>query len=228
MNKYALYAAGTGVVILAVAANAVPAYAQFTSSTSTVRHQQVDDSVISIPLTTHVRGDAGSTKQLESMSVKNGEYKVTVKAMNQRSTREGSDIIVRAGDSNVVVTNVESKAFQEKTASGTLIVKDGKVTVSVKFGKEKGFSGGVEVVLTEVVPEKPEQPEKPEKPETPEKPEKPEEKPAPKPEEPKVEGVTDEKPAELPKTGMGATVATTMAVSGIGYAVHYAYRRLNR
>ncbi len=105
---------------------------------------------ISIPITSHVRGDAGSEHTLATKTVANGEYTVKVVARNQGSIHPNSDIIVRSGTSSVSVLDVERISNSLTNGDGKLTVADGKVVVSLKLGADKVFSGGVDVVLTPV------------------------------------------------------------------------------
>lgn len=166
------------------------------------------DGDIAIPVNTVIWGKPqGSEHKLGSTDVKNGEYKLTVKAINQDSVHPDTDIIVRSSGSELVVKDVERKAFGQETADGTLTVSDGKVDVYVKLGQHKVFSGGVCVVLT-LVPEEP---------------------PVTPPEEPAAEVEPQVLPAVLPAAGPGAMVVAvaTLSTAG-GYVGHYlANRRKN-
>lgn len=210
------------------------------SVSATYNHPKDDDNKvcedvnksIHIPVETVAWGDKGSVKVLETKNVANGEYTVKVKSMNQESVHPDSDIIVRSNGSEVAVYDVESQAFVEEEADGTLKVTDGKVTVSIRFGKDKVFSGGVKVTLTAVCEPEPEdvcpnvdgiQEEVPEGYEVdeqgncivPEEPEDPEE-----PEEPKEEPKVSSKVTKLPSTGAGSVATIFTATSGLGYAAH--------
>lgn len=173
---------------------------------------------ITIPVSTVVWGDKGSEHKLGSANAENGEYKLTVKAINQDSVHPDSDIIVRSNGSELIVKDVERKAFGQDTADGTLTVSDGKVTAYVKLGKDKVFSGGVCVILTQIPQEDPKCtiPGKEEfSPEDEECRENPEE-PTPEVEEPQV------LPEVLPAAGPGAMVVAIATLSTVGgYAGHY-------
>lgn len=207
------------VVAISAVATPVPAYAQETSSTSTVRANQTTGP-IEIPVSTHKKGKAGSEISLLSKEVKNGTYTVKVVSMNQQSVHPNSDIIIRSGDSKVVVTDVESKSFQEKTAEGKLEVTGNKVQVSVKLGKDGAFSGGVKVVLTEVKAAQPEQPKEAEKPEVKPVEAKPEAEQKPETEDTPGKGEGEEVPAELPQTGPAAILSGMVGASALGLGAH--------
>lgn len=185
--------------------------------------------VITIPIDKVVRGDSASENEVGARDIANGEYQVRVVSMNQESVHPDSDIIIRSGDSEVAVRDVESGAFKEGTAEGSLNVTDGKVAVYVKLGADKVFSGGVRVTLEAVeqppkAPEEPEFPVTPEEPVTPEVPETPEEPEAPKPETPVGKGET---PKEIPSTGPAAIVSGVLGASSLAYAIQ-AYIRSRR
>lgn len=193
MVKATVIAAGAAIVFAGVVAPVASVSAQSNAS-ATSSQQQSQPIVISVPHGTVKHGDKDSIHELASKNVVNGEYKVTVKSTNQSSVHPNSDIFVKSNGRTISVADVESKEFVEKTAEGTLYVTDGKVTVSVKLGQDKVFSGGVDIVLTKVVTPKPEEPKK---------------------EEPKAVA-----PAELPKTGTGAMLSAVAGVSALGYSVH--------
>lgn len=207
MNKRTLYAASISIAAMSAVAVTVPAFAQSTSSTSTVRTTETEPKTVTIPVDTVVRGEAGKIYPLEKWDVVNGEYTVTVKAVNQKSEHPNSDIIVRSQKSQLTVEDVENEAFVEKTANGSLIVEDGQVHVYVKLGKDKVFSGGVEVVLTPVVAPAPEVPKE----ETPPVEESAPEAPAPE---------QEEAPVEIPKTGFTAVLGGLLGTSALGLSIH--------
>lgn len=223
MNKAIIYIASAGVAVISVVAPVAPVYAQSSAATSTTTNQESEAKDIEIPITTHGKGDQGSEKQLTTKTVKNGEYTVRVETMNQQSVHPNSDIVVRSGDSKVVVNDVESASFVEKTAEGTLTVSNGTVNVYVVFGVDKVFSGGVKVVLTEVKPTEAEQPKEAEKPEA--KPEAEEEPVVEAEEKPETEetagkGAGEETPEELPQTGPAAFLSGVAGASALGLGAH--------
>jgi hypothetical protein len=203
--KNVIIVAGIAVLSLAAAPVALPAYVAAQS------HQPAAQDTIEIPVDTIVRGPSGSEHELEQLDVANGEYKLTVEAVNQSSEHPNSDIIVRSGQSQLTVKDVERKAFSSETAEGTLTVANGEVKLYVKLGADEVFSGGVKVMLTHVPPETP-----PEEPEDPEEPEKPEEPETPEPEVPET----------LPETGAGGIVTTVATLSTLGG--YLGHRFINR
>ena len=170
----------------------------------------VAQDIVTIPVSTIARGGEGTEKVLITKQIPNGEYKVTVEATNQESVHPNTDIIVRSGPAEAtVIRDVERRAFQSETSADTLIVQNGEVVVSVKFGRDKVFSGGVKVTLTEVPPIETEEPTVPQTSST-------------NTEEGKV------LPASLPKTGAESMLVVFSGASGVGYAVHAASRKLRR
>lgn len=203
--KRIIIVVGIAVLSFAAAPVVLPVYATAqaqTASTATANK-------IEIPVETVIWGAKGSEHKLDTRNIANGEYKLTVEAVNQSSEHPDSDIIVRSGQSELTVKDVERKAFAHETAEGTLDVTGGKVTVYVKLGADKVFSGGVKVILTYVPPETP--PEIPEEPEVPEEPEA---------LEPEV------LPETLPVTGPGSMVAAVATLSTLGgYLGHRLFSR---
>lgn len=215
MNKAIIYIASAGVAVISVVAPVAPAYAQSSTTTTTTTAQELETKDIEIPITTHSKGDQGSEKQLTTKAVKNGEYTVRVETMNQQSVHPNSDIVIRSGDSKVVVNDVESASFVEKNAEGTLTVGNDTVSVYVVFGADKVFSGGVKVVLTEVTPAEAEQPKEAEKPEA-----KPVTEEKPEAEEIVSKGAGEEAPQELPQTGPAAVLSGVAGASALGLGAH--------
>lgn len=214
MRKSIIIALGVAVIVAAAPVGAVSATTshQNVQDTSNVC-QEAGQTVATIPVTSYGSGAVGSEKVLATKNVPNGEYKVHVAAENQGSIHPNTDMVVRSGNNTVVVTDIESVAFKKGTADGTLKVTDGKITVSVKFGKDGVFSGGVTVSLT--CAEKPVEPPvtppvtPPATPETPATPEA----PAPTP--------TPEVPAELPATGAAGVISSVL---GFGLIAYFANR----
>lgn len=217
MVKKTLLVASAALVLTATTAMSAPSIALAAHNDN---HSSQSVAPITLPVTTWGQGQPGSEKIMSTTDVPNGEYKVHIKSMNQESVHPGTDMIVRSGNDQVEVKDVESEAFKEATADGTLDVQDGKVSLVVRIGEDGGFSGGMKVTLTKVtpppvIPETPEEPEKPEVPETPEEPETPKEPKAP------------EAPKELPSTGPGAVVSAIIGTSALAGAGH-AYLRSRR
>jgi hypothetical protein len=191
--------------------------------------QASEDASISVPISTIKTGDKGSQHVLATKSLDDGTYQATVVAENQDSVHPNSNIIVRSGDSSVVVKDVEAKAFHDKTAKGTLKVTNGKVKVLVQLGRDGVFSGGGKLQLSKCQPtQKPTPkpnptPKAPTKPQTPEKPtpKQPKQTPKPTPKKP-----APKQPKELPNTGPGAIIAPAAGLTtAAGYASRLLYLR---
>lgn len=180
--------AATAVADTAAAAN----YRNNKRHTSSIATCEGD---ITIPVKTIVRGPKDSEHKLGTVEAQDGEYKLTVIAINQGSVHPNNDIIVRSGESELTVKDVERRAFGQETASGTLQVTDGKVSAYVKLGKDKVFSGGVCLVLTYLPPQQPEEPKEPK--------------------QSKEEDHVAE-PQVLPAAGPGAVVAAVATLSTVG------------
>jgi hypothetical protein len=83
-------------------------------------------SVIEIPLDTVVRGEPGSVHQLTSVPVAAGdvgrECTVAAEGMNNESVHPNSDLLVRSGNSEVVIPDVERAPNVRTEATGTLVL----------------------------------------------------------------------------------------------------------
>lgn len=178
--------------------------------------------VIELPVATSGEGHPDSETVVSTAHVPNGEYSVQVVSLNQESVHPGTDMIVRSGNDQVVVEDVESEAFKEATASGTLEVRDGEVSLVVRIGSDGVFSGGMKVVMNEVTPP-PIVPETPETPETPEVPVVPEQ-----PEAPEAPKKAMEAPKQIPSTGPGAALSAIVGASALAGASHAYLRSLRR
>jgi hypothetical protein len=189
-------------VITALSVAAVPMASPYVLAADTTQQSTVEP--IEIPVSTVVRGANRSEHELATRTIANGEYKLTVEAVNQDSEHPNTDIIVRSGQSELTVKDVEHKAFSKETANGTLTVESSEVAVYVMLGADEVFSGGVKVVLTYVPPVIPEEP---------------------KPEEPEIPETPGEQPETLPVTGP-TDVLKLAAFAGVGgYASHRFLRR---
>lgn len=167
---------------------------------------------INIPIDTVVRAEQGSTKTLQTTRVaasdKGRACSVKAEAANQRSIHPGNNLVVKSGDTMVVLRDVERSAGVMTNGSGKLTLDD-EITVSLTMGKDKVFSGGLEVKIEcdEAVPAAPvaEEPEA----------ETPVETPAPASDAP-----------VLPETGPGALLGA--AIGGTGLALASLQARASR
>lgn len=105
---------------------------------------------ISVPVSTIVRGDAGSTHILAEKAVDETligmECSVTATAENQGSVHPGNDLIISSGLESVTLANVEREANGLTNADGILTMSD-DLTVNLVLGQDKVFSGGMTVKL---------------------------------------------------------------------------------
>lgn len=137
-------------IVAGVAAHPVFAQDTTTKSSTTVKTaNQVAPLTITIPVDTAIFHKKGQTVLITSKDVTNGTYKLTITSRNNDSIHDGNNIIVKSSNGSLKVEDVESKAFTTKTASGRLVVTDGKVSVYAEIG-DKTFSGGLDVVLTKI------------------------------------------------------------------------------
>ena len=110
----------------------------------------VTTDLIEIPINTVERGDAGSVEVLASADVPpvlvGRSCTVTGVAENQGSVHPGNDLIISSGGSEVVLEDVEAGEFLVIEASGELVLGF-TVVVSLRFGEDEVFSGGLTVTI---------------------------------------------------------------------------------
>jgi|GEM_PF-2088420 len=135
------------VVGLALAPAIYPTVTQATNNNS---GSTCSGSALNIPVDSWDTGKKGQEKVLAIKDIENGEYELTVVSKNQESVHPNTDMIVRSGDDQVEVKDVESEAFKSGKAEGTLEIKNGKVTLLVRIGKDGVYSGGMDVCLHKV------------------------------------------------------------------------------
>jgi hypothetical protein len=103
-----------------------------------------------IPLETVERGDEGSELLLATEPVPaedvGRECDVVVEGANNSSVHPNTDLLVRSGDSEVEMLDVEREADVRTEATGTIVL-DTEVSVFVRFGPDKVFSGGLVVTF---------------------------------------------------------------------------------
>lgn len=230
------------VVGLALAPAIYPTVTQATNNNS---GSTCSGSALNIPVDSWDTGKKGQEKVLAIKDIENGEYELTVVSKNQESVHPNTDMIVRSGDDQVEVKDVESEAFKSGKAEGTLEVKNGKVTLLVRIGKDGVYSGGMDVCLHKVkkpvekcpIPGKEDMPKDsdeckedvencpvPGKEDMPKDSENCEETPeTPKtpetPEQPK-----EEQPAELPQTGLDSPIVSAAMLGVLAYLSYTAVR----
>lgn len=112
--------------------------------------QEDEPPIIDIPLDTVAEGEAGTEAQLAVVDVDpddvGKECSVVADGANNESVHEGTNLIVRSGDSEVTVPDVEREPGIVTPATGTLVLGE-QVTVSVQFGPDEIFSGGLVVTV---------------------------------------------------------------------------------
>jgi len=106
---------------------------------------------LSVPISTIKRGAVGSVHVLASENIEQKyqgmECSVNAVAKNQGSVHPGNNLTVASGGSSVVLENVERQGGISTEASGELTLGP-KVTVSLTMGRDKVFSGGMNVNIT--------------------------------------------------------------------------------
>lgn len=103
-----------------------------------------------IPLETVERGEEGSELLLGTETVPaedtGRECDVVAESANNHSVHPNTDLLVRSGDSEVEVLDVEQESDGTIEATDTLVL-DTEVSVFVRFGPDEVFSGGLVVTL---------------------------------------------------------------------------------
>lgn len=229
MNKLHTAVVASAIVVAGLVLVALPAAAATTSGDRMVDAAQVATDPLRIPVDTVVFGEAGKEYVLGNREVANGEYKVHVEVENQDSEHPNSDIIVRAGQSQVVVQDVERESFSKETANGTLKVTNGIVIAYVKLGADGVFSGGIKVTLTAV--EKPVTPTQTPPPAPTPTPTPPTPAPTPSPTPTPPAASPNPAPAQqgktdLPNAGPGETALVAgLSATVLGYAAYLLHSR---
>lgn len=105
---------------------------------------------ISIPVSTIVRGQENSVHELSRTNVPSDFVGMTcdinATAKNQGSVHPNNDLIVSSNGSKVELKDVERESNGVTNAEGNLTLSD-ELIVSLKLGKDKVFSGGLDVNL---------------------------------------------------------------------------------
>lgn len=109
------------------------------------------DERLSLPVDTVIRAGAGSLVVLGDFGVDSDDGSLctqtaTVEAFNQSSVHPGNDIILRSGESQVVLVGVEDSPGKVTTSSSTIRVVDDVVAL-LRMGPDGVFSGGIEISL---------------------------------------------------------------------------------
>ncbi len=105
---------------------------------------------LTLPAGTVITGVPGSTVELGRVPIDQDlagpqctwEASVT----NQESVHPGNDLIVRSGESVLVLSDIESAADKTTTESGSAYLS-GEVVVSLRIGPDGIFSGGLDVTI---------------------------------------------------------------------------------
>jgi hypothetical protein len=115
-----------------------------------VQVMAVSSPQISIPVNTVIRGNAGSTHILAEVNVDKEIIgmicSVNATAENQGSVHPGNNIVVSSGSENVTLIDVEREANGITNAEDELTMSS-DLTVTLILGKDKVFSGGMDVNL---------------------------------------------------------------------------------
>lgn len=103
-----------------------------------------------IPLDTIERGEEGSEHLLATEEVPaedvGRECEVVAEGANNHSVHPNTDLLVRSGDSEVEMLDVEQESEGTIEATDTLVL-DTEISVLVRFGPDEVFSGGLVVAL---------------------------------------------------------------------------------
>jgi hypothetical protein len=109
-----------------------------------------EDTIITIPVETVVRGEPGSVHLVAEASTPAANVGATcpgtVTVTNQRSENPNSDLIITSAEKSVTVPDVEVEAFASRTTTFTLTLGP-TIDVSVRLGPNRVFSGGLSVVI---------------------------------------------------------------------------------
>lgn len=120
-------------------------------SVATVLPVAAADGSLSIPISTVVRGDAGSTHLLAQQEVEQDlrgmVCDIEATGENQKSVHPGNDIVIASGSDNVVLEDVERAANVITQADGQLTLGD-DITVTLVMGDDRVFSGGMNLEFT--------------------------------------------------------------------------------
>jgi hypothetical protein len=110
---------------------------------------------LDIPLDTVVRGEDGSEHLLATEPVPAEDVgrgcDVVVEGANNSSVHPNTDLLVRSGDSEVEVLDVERAPDARTEATGTVVL-DSEVLVFVRLGADEVFSGGLVMTLDCPIP----------------------------------------------------------------------------
>ena len=106
---------------------------------------------IIIPVESVIRGPEGTVATLATVGVdpdlQGSECTVSGVGVNQDSIHPNTDILVSSGGGQVVLPDVEREPNFVIVADGTLVLGP-EIVVEVRFGPDRVFSGGLDVVLT--------------------------------------------------------------------------------
>lgn len=106
--------------------------------------------ILNLPINTVARGDAGTEAVLATVAIAPEDVgrtcTVVVAGENNPSVHPDTDIIVRSGETMVVAEDVERAPGAVTEAEGELVLAS-QITVSVRFGPDEVFSGGLVLTL---------------------------------------------------------------------------------
>ena len=112
--------------------------------------QQAEPPIIDIPVDTVVRGEPGTEHELATVPVDAAdvglECTVVADGTNNPSVHENTDLLVRSGDSEVTVPDVEREPGAVTEATDTIVLGP-DVAVFVRLGPDEVFSGGTVVTV---------------------------------------------------------------------------------
>ncbi len=110
----------------------------------------VGASDLTLPTDTVIYADEGSLIELGRVPVDTSQagplctWEASV--TNQNSTHPGNDVIVRSGDSELLLADVEATEGKVTTNSGSVYLAD-EVVVTLRMGPDGVFSGGLDLTI---------------------------------------------------------------------------------
>jgi hypothetical protein len=111
--------------------------------------------ILELPIDTVARGDAGTEALLATVAISPEDVgrvcTVVVAGENNTSVHPDTDLIVRSGQTMVVAEDVERAPGAITEAEGELTLAS-QITVSVRFGPDEVFSGGLVLTLECEIP----------------------------------------------------------------------------
>ncbi len=106
---------------------------------------------ITVPVSTIVHADEGSTTEVARTSVEDAHVgmvcSVKANSENQSSVHPGNDLVVRSGNSSITLEDVEREAGVTTHANGELTLGN-DIVVSLVMGSDGAFSAGMDLQVS--------------------------------------------------------------------------------